>query len=255
MKIFKYEDFSLGGWVQIGHPSCAEIFADAGMNWVCVDLEHGVIGIETMTNIFRAAEAKNIHPVARIPINDPVWIHRVLDAGAKGIIIPMVKSREEAYNAIKECKFPPEGERSFGYSRANQYGQNFDNHIKEADKDISVIIQIEHRDAIRYLDEILTLGGIDATFIGPYDLSGSFGSPGDFENEAFKDAIKKYLDLSKKYNVPTGLHIVRPDKKNISKAIEDGYHLIALGTDAILLGDKTKEILECFEDGVEDQFD
>jgi 2-dehydro-3-deoxyglucarate aldolase len=248
MDIRKDDPFFLGGWIQIGHPACAEILADAGLNWVCVDLEHGVINLETMTNIFRAAEANFAYPVARIPENNTVWIHRVLDAGAKGIIIPMVKTAREAESAVRECQFPPLGKRSFGYSRANQYGRTFKDYVECANKEISVIIQIEHIDAINNLGEILQVPGIEATFIGPYDLSGSLGRPGDFKNREFDESMRRYLKLSEYYKVPTGLHIVHPNKESVAKAVEDGYHLIAVGTDAMMLSEKANEAVDLFED-------
>src|SRR5512137_3025198 len=100
---------TLGGWLQIGHPACAEIHARAGFDWVCVDLEHGAIDLATTADLFRAIEAFGCVPVARLPLNDPVWIHRVLDAGARGLIIPMVKTAQEAEAAVREAKYPPRG--------------------------------------------------------------------------------------------------------------------------------------------------
>src|SRR4030042_5446427 len=94
------KEATLGAWLQIGHPACAEIFARAGFDWICVDLEHGAIDLETMTAIFRTLDAYDCTPVARLPINDPVWIHRSLDAGAGALIIPMVKTAQEAAAAV-----------------------------------------------------------------------------------------------------------------------------------------------------------
>ena len=143
---------SLGAWMQIGHPACAEIFAEAGFDWICVDLEHGAIGIETMTNIFRTIDAFDSVPVARLPINDPVWICRTLDAGARGLIIPMVKTAEEAEFAISKAKYPPRGTRGYGYSRSNKHGMQFKESIVTANKEIPLIMQIEHREGIENLD-------------------------------------------------------------------------------------------------------
>ena len=134
--------------MQIGHCAVAEIFARAGFDWICVDLEHGAIDLETMTNIFRTIDAYDCIPVARLPLNDPVWIHRSLDAGARGLIIPMVQSAGEAEQSIKEAKYPPMGIRGFGYSRANMHGMDFDSYIKEANEEIAMVMQIEHKNAI-----------------------------------------------------------------------------------------------------------
>jgi len=150
-----------GAWMQIGHPAVAEIFAEAGFDWICIDLEHGAIDLETMTNIFRTLDAFDCVPVARLPLNDPVWIHRSLDAGARGLIIPMVKTAEEAKNSIREAKYPPRGARGFGYSRANMHGMDFEEYIKSANDEIAMIMQIEHKDAIANLEDIIKVDGVD----------------------------------------------------------------------------------------------
>jgi 2-dehydro-3-deoxyglucarate aldolase len=229
-----------GAWMQIPHPSIAEILAVAGFEWICVDLEHGTINIESLPNIFAVIEKYNCVPVARLPFNDPIWIHRVLDAGAQALIIPMVESKEDAQKAIIESKYPPLGKRGFGYSRANLYGHKFDSYAKEFNNDITIILQIESISAIDNLEGILSVPGFDGTLIGPYDLSGSLGDVGNFENEKFKEALKKYLILSEKYNKPAGLHIVRPNKYIIDKSIQEGYKIMPLGTDAIFLQEGIK---------------
>ena len=234
---------SIGTWMQIGHPACAEILAGSGFDWICVDLEHGVIDLESMANIFRAIERFDCVPIARLPINDPVWIHRTLDAGAQGLIVPMIKNKGQALQAIRESKYPPIGDRGFGYSRANEYGVNFTEYIKQANDDIAVILQIEHIDAINNIDDILGLDGLDGTFIGPLDLAGSMGTVDNLESQLFKDALKTYLNASKKHKKTTGMHVVRPDADNIKKAIADGYKLIALGLDTVFLEEKSREML------------
>ena len=210
-------EVTLGTWVQIPHSSVIEIIAhncNNKLDWICIDMEHGSIDIESMTNLIRTIEKFDIVPVVRIPKNDYIWIHRVLDAGAKGLVIPMILNESEASEAVSEALYPPMGKRSFGYSRANLYGADFDNYVKNANDEISIIIQVEHINAINNLDSILDIEGIDGTFIGPYDLTGSMGNPGYFDNVEYNDALAFYDDKSKEYNIPTGIHIVRPDSKS-----------------------------------------
>ena len=226
---------TVGAWVQIGHPACAEIFARAGFDWVCVDLEHGGIGIETMTDIFRTIDAFDCVPVARLPLNDPVWIHRSLDAGARGLIIPMVKTAEEADRAVREAKYPPRGVRGFGFSRANMHGIDFDTYVAEANEEIPMIMQIEHKDAIPNLDAILAVDGVDGLFIGPYDLSGSMGITGQMEHPDMLAALKVYLEACQRHGMTAGTHVVRPDPANVAAAVGQGYTLIALGADTVFL--------------------
>jgi len=235
---------TLGAWIQIGHPACSEIFARAGFDWVCVDLEHGAIGIETMTDIFRTLDAFDCVPVARLPINDPVWIHRSLDAGARALIIPMVKTAGEAESAVREAKYPPRGVRGFGYSRANMHGMDFDVYIASANDEIAMVMQIEHIDAIGNLDAILKVDGVDGLFIGPLDLSGSMGITGLMEHPKMIAALESYRSACKKHEKTAGIHIVRPDAANIRCALDQGYTLIALGLDNVFLDESAKACLK-----------
>ena len=234
---------TFGAWMQIGHPAIAEIFAKAGFDWICVDLEHGAIDLETMTNIFRTIDAFDCVGVARLPINDPVWIHRSLDAGAGGLIIPMVKTAAEAEKAISEAKYPPCGVRGFGYSRANMHGMDFDEYIKTANDQIAMIMQIEHKDAIANLEEIVKVEGVDGLFIGPLDLSGSMGITGQMEHPDMITALEKYRKAATTANKSFGMHIVRPNQDNIKQTIEQGYTMIALGLDNVFLDESSKAVL------------
>ena len=241
MKSFRQKlrdrELLLGGWVQLAHPAPSEIMARLGYDWICVDLEHGAIDLESMTNIFRTIDAFDCTPVARLPINDPVWIHRSLDAGARALIIPMVKTAEEAEIAVREAKYPPRGTRGYGYSRANMHGIDFDSYIQTANDDIAMIMQIEHKDAIGNLDSILDVPDVDGLFIGPLDLSGSMGITGQLDHPDMVDALKRYRGVCADHKTPAGMHIVRPDSGNVRANIEDGYTLIALGLDNVFIHD------------------
>ncbi len=228
-------DLTLGTWVQIGHPACGEVFARAGCDWVCVDLEHGAQDLETMTNVFRAISAFDCVPVARLPLNDPIWIHRTLDAGARGLIIPMVKTAAEAEAAVSEAKYPPRGVRGFGYSRANLHGMDFDSYIQSANYEIAMVMQIEHKDAIDQLDAILEVDGVDGLFIGPLDLSGSMGLTGQMEHPQVATALNSFRDACAQHGASAGMHVVRPTSQNVREAVEKGYTMIALGLDAVFL--------------------
>ena len=238
---------TLGTWIQISHPSIIEIIVsncDNKLDWICVDMEHGSIDIESMTNLIRTIERFNLVPVVRIPKNDYIWIHRTLDAGAKGLIIPMIKNEKETREAILESKYPPEGKRSFGYSRSNFYGKNFNEAIKKENNNIAVIIQIEHIDAVVCLKEILKIQGIDATFIGPLDLEGSLNSIDEKDRREMDFYLDIYMKDSISINVPTGFHIVQPNKQLITDIKTKGYKMIAIGIDTFFLGSKVNEIFE-----------
>lgn len=235
---------TLGAWMQIGHPACAEIFARAGFDWVCVDLEHGAIDLETTTNIFRTLDAFDCVPVARLPLNDPIWIHRVLDAGARGLIIPMVKTAAEAEAAVREAKYPPRGARGFGYSRANMHGMDFNEYVRTANDEIAMVMQIEHKDAIANLEGILAVPNVDGVFIGPYDLSGSMGIVGQLDHPDMVKALERYRSCCRARGIAFGTHVVRPNTDNVRRAIEEGYTLVALGLDIVFLDDSARACLK-----------
>ncbi|MCX8091641.1 MAG: aldolase/citrate lyase family protein [Verrucomicrobiae bacterium] len=234
---------TLGTWIQIGHPACAEILARAGFDWVCVDFEHGVIDLETAANIFRALNGSGCVPVARLPGNDPIWIHRVLDAGARGLIVPMIKTAAEARAAVREAKYPPRGARGFGYARANLYGADFHTAIASANDEIAMVMQIEHRDAMAELDAILAVEGVDGLFIGPLDLSGSMGLTGQLEHPQMLAALDRFRAACRAHAKAAGLHLIRPDAEAIRRAIDAGYTLLALGLDTVFMDQSARAAL------------
>lgn len=251
----KNHEPTIGSWIQIGHPAVAEILAQQGFDWLCVDLEHGNVDLESMTNIFRSLKAFQVAPLVRLPKNDEIWIKRSLDAGAEGIIIPMVNSAEEAKLAVKLAKYPPVGSRGYGYSRANKYGSDFQRYIYGANENLVIIAQIEHFSAIDNLEEILKVPGIDGAFIGPLDLSGSYGKTGELASPEMKTAMKKYLECCKKAEITAGLHIVHPDESSILEALDAGYRFLALGLDVVFLGQTANQIVQEAQHLLKEQID
>jgi len=224
---------TIGTWQQIGHPAVSKILAGR-FDWVVVDMEHGIIDLEMAAVLFTAIKAKISHPLARIPINKPEWIHRVLDAGAVGVVVPTVDGLADAVRAVNHSYYPPKGRRSFAFCDANLYGRYFKEYLEQAG-DVVVIVQIESAAAISNLDYILSVQGIDATMIGPYDLSGSYGVPGDMSDPRVKEAISTYKEISKQHGVPTGIHVVNGRKEGVQSAIDEGYQFIAQGMDTVFL--------------------
>ena len=240
----------IGSWITLNHPSIAEIMADAGFDWLCVDMEHSVTDYFEAQQLIVAIQSKGIKAYVRVGENNTRIIKRVLDAGADGIIVPMVNSKEDAIKAVNAVRYPPEGKRGVGLARAQGYGFAFDEYVETVNQKIKVIAQIEHIDAINNLAEILKVGGIDGTIIGPYDLSGSLGIPGRFKNPKMEQALKKYEALSKELNKPMGYHIVQPDYTQVLEKINDGYSFIAFGVDILFLGTKCREQLNNLNENV-----
>lgn len=234
---------SVGSWITLGHPSIAEIMADSGFDWLCIDMEHSVIDYFEAQQLILAIQSKGILAFVRVGENNDRIIKRVLDAGADGIIVPMVKNKQEAVKAINAVYYPPFGTRGVGLARAQEYGFGFDNYNKGKAKEIKLIIQIEHIDAIDNLDEILSLEGIDGTFIGPYDLSASMGKPGKFENKDVIQAIDFYKKIAINYDKLIGIHVINPDFKEVLSKKKQGYNFIAFSTDIIFLGNTLRKNL------------
>jgi len=234
---------SVGSWITINHPSIVEIMADAGFDWLCIDLEHSTIDYAETQQIIIAIQSKGIQAFVRVGENNTRIIKRVLDAGADGIIVPSVNSASEAQKAVDAVRYPPLGKRGVGLARAQNYGFGFEQYRDQKIKKIKLIAQIEHINAIKELDAIIQTEGIDGTFIGPYDLSGSLGKPGQFDAPEVKAALIDYEKTAAKYTKWIGFHIVSPDHKIVEEKINKGYNFLAFGFDAIFLGSIIREQL------------
>jgi len=220
---------AVGTWMVLGSPITAEILARMGFDWVVIDTEHGAIDIGTMQSIIQTVNATDAVPMVRVPWNDPALIKRALDAGAWGLVIPMVNSREEAMRAVQATRYPPQGIRSYGGPRARLYGGV--DYFEHANEEIALIVQIEHIEAVNHVDEILSVEGVDAYFIGPSDLAISMGiKPGlDQTNPDHVAAITKVIEAGKKHGVPGGLHVGSAEAVN--ERIAQGCQFIALSSD------------------------
>lgn len=227
---------SIGSWVTLNHPSIAEIMADAGFDWLCIDMEHSVTDYFEAQQLMMAIQGKGLKVFVRVGENNPRIIKRILDAGADGIIVPSVNSKEDAIKAVKAVKYPPLGTRGVGLARAQEYGFNFEGYRDGKAKDIPLIVQIEHINAIKDLEAILQTDGVDGTFIGPYDLSGSMGKPGEWDEDDVKTALKYYEETVKKYDKLVGFHVIKPDADLVKEKIELGYNFIAFSLDILFLG-------------------
>ena len=225
---------SIGTWQQIPHASISEILGQAGYDWVAVDMEHGSVGVAQLPDLFRAIDLGGTLPLARIAESKPKDCKQALDAGAGGIIAPMINSAEQLTMVRNACGWPPAGKRGVGFSRANLFGKYFDKYKEEAQSPL-LIAQIENINAVNKLDEILQVEGLDAIMVGPYDLSASMNITGEFDNRDFISIMGKILKQCKKYNIPCGDHIVQPDPKLLEKRIKQGYQFIAYSTDGIFL--------------------
>ena len=235
---------SVGSWVQIGHPAVVEIMASAGFDWLAVDLEHSTITLREAEDLIRIIDLKRVIPFVRLSSNNPEQIKRIMDAGAHGVIVPMIKTAGEAVSAVEAVKYPPIGERSVGLARAQGYGAKFSDYYDWQENGTYVVAQIEHIEAVNNLRAILSVPGIDGYIVGPYDLSGSIGKPGAFDDAQFLSAMEEIRKVARELNVPGGVHIVEPDREALKKCINDGNTFIAYGVDTRMLDTVCREGLQ-----------
>jgi len=222
----------------------AEIMAQAGFHWVCVDAEHSQVTKETAVNMFRAIERYGAEPFVRVCLNDEVEIKKFMDMGARGIIVPMIKSFEEVKRAISYIKYAPQGNRSFALPRCNGYGQWSAEYFERSNQETFFGIMIEHIDAVPDLDEIFSCKEIDAVFVGPYDLSGSMGIPGQFDNPGFKSTLELIYKKANDHRITIGFHEVHPTKVKIKALIDQGIRFIACGVDTIFILERSLEFTQ-----------
>lgn len=232
-KILKKE-LVVGTWLQTGNPTVAEIMAECGWAFIAADMEHTEIDENGFVNFARAVNGKT-SPFARVESDDALAIRKVLDLGAEGVIVPMINTKEQAKRVVEAAKYAPQGKRGFAFIRANKQGIEFDEYARTANDKITVIAMIETKEGVENIDEILSVEGIDGVFVGPYDMSGSYGVVGQTDHELVRDAKVKILKACKRHNKVAGQHIVRATKENIEEAVNQGYTFFALGTDTIFL--------------------
>lgn len=231
----------IGTLISIATSSVTEAVSQCGFDWLWIDMEHGPLSIEQVQHILQARKG-DCATLVRIPVNDETWIKRVLDLGADGIIVPQVKTPEEAARAVAASKYPPTGIRSVGMSRASSYGMDFDVYIRDANEKTAVFVQIEHRDGVENIDAILAVPGIDAIIIGPYDMSGSFGKLGQIQDLEVQNAIDTVRKACLAKSVPIGIFCLQPDLARFY--LQQGYNLINLGCDIHFLWSAAKTALE-----------
>ena len=242
-KSLKNKGLTVGSWITIGHPSVIEILSNAGFDWLTIDMEHNSIDPSMMQTLISTIQSKDIAALVRVSKNEEVPIKHALDAGADGIIVPMINNENDAKKAVEYAKYPPNGKRGVGLSRAQNYGASFNEYKKWTNKNLVIIAQIEHIEGVKNLDKIISTKGIDGIIVGPYDLSGSLGFPGEFEREDVQKALCIIKQTCLKANFPFGYHVVAPNAELVNSKIREGYSFIACSTDFYFMSENAKELL------------
>ena len=217
----------IGSWITLGDPAVSEIMAGSAWNFLVVDMQHSMISDEQMQAHVRNILAAKGQPYVRVKENTPANIGRALDTGAYGIIVPQVNTPGGAYRAVKASRY--DGSRGMGLWRSNDYGRNI------SSRDPKVIVQIEHRDAVRDINAIMAIEGVDGFLIGMYDLSASLGIPGGFGKPSFQDAMTIIDDYAIDSDKLCGIHIPLPeDYEKAAEYLKNDYFVV-LGMDTSFL--------------------
>ena len=230
----------IGTWITTYNPSALDVISKCNFDWICIDMEHSSITLEQLENLLNVLDKNKSNSFVRVSDNNKTEIKKVLDLGAKGIIVPMINTALEAKNAISYATYPPKGQRGYALARAQGFGYNLANYTKIS-KNIKIVVQIETVKAINNLEEILKVKGIHSTLIGPRDLSGSISRAGDYKNKKFIKALQKYEKISRQNKVSMGMHVAYPKTETLNKFIRKGYKFVAIGTDMTFLGDTIRE--------------
>ncbi|HRJ46055.1 MAG TPA: aldolase/citrate lyase family protein [Opitutaceae bacterium] len=230
-------DTIIGSWINSGSPIVAELMASCGFDFLCVDVEHSAVDLPQTQQLFQAIRSgrPECETIVRLHGIDYAFVKRYLDAGARGLVAPLVRTAEEARLLVQAAKYPPVGLRGVGFCRANTYGLRIDEECAQANDEILLAVQIEHIDAVRNIDAILSVPGIDAVFIGPYDLTASMGITAQFEHPDYLAARETILSACRNHAVSPGIHVVQPDATQAKERLAEGYRFLAYSLDITML--------------------
>ena len=221
-----------GSLLNFGDPLVAEMMASVGFDWLLVDTEHGPIDLAAMAQMFAVITRYPVAPFVRVHALSEANVKRVLDAGAWGVLAPNVRTREEAELLVAACKYPPAGVRSLGAGRfALSFKTDAPTYFARANDEILTIVQIEHIDAIRNIDAILSVPGVDACYVGPNDFCASMGLAPSLEppHREFEDAMKVLFAAAKRHGVVPGIHCATTE--TVNRRIGEGWPLVGMIND------------------------
>lgn len=238
----------INGWLTIPSPLTAELMAHEDFDSLLVDMQHGLIGFDTAVSMLQAISTTNTVPLIRVQWNDPGLLMRALDAGAYGVICPMISTRQQAEAFVSACRYPPLGSRSYGPARALIYGG--DDYVQQANDTVLTIALIETKEAIENLEEIASVEGLSGLYVGPSDLSFSLGlaKRADFDDPRLIAATDHVLEVAAKYNLLTGVQA--GSVENAIRQAARGFNMVTPLTDITVLQMRSRELVAQTRNGV-----
>lgn len=244
---------AVGGWLSLGEPAIAELTASLDYDFVLVDMEHSDMTAETVTSMCRAVDAADgtTEPIVRIPSGDRTDVNRILDAGASGLMVPMVDTAEEARSFAERTRYPPQGERGIAGGRAGAYGVEMGAYVETANDEIVTVVQIESEAGLANVEEIAAVEELDAIFVGPADLSAALVGLGRYDEPEFVDAFERIVATAHDHGLPVATLASNPD--GVDRWLDLGADFLMVGIDAGHLRTGARDALDSFRTAVEER--
>ena len=236
-----------GGWVSFAHPSITEVFARAGFDFIAIDMEHSTITLPEAQRIIAASQAEGVPCIPRPVSHSNDYIKPLIESGADGMLIQMVNTHDQVRNLINDIKYPPVGKRSYGVNRAQAYGFDFDKYITSWNDESVFIIQVESIEAVNNIESLLHFEQIDGVMVGPYDISGSLGVPGQTNHQLVIEASRKVIAACEKYGKSCGTQVSDSTDESVKDLFDLGYTYAILGSDLFVLwkwAEKMKQLIK-----------
>lgn len=230
----------IGTLVSSTDPATAEVRAECGFDWLFVDAEHGPHDTMDLLPVLHAVDHR-IPCIVRVAASEEIPIKKTLDIGAAGIIAPQTNTVQQVESVVRYCRYSPQGSRGVGLSRATTYGLGLTDYVGSANENVAVIVQAEHIDAVENMESIVKVDGVDAIFIGPYDLSASMGKTGQITDQAVIDAIDHVTKVCNAAEMPLGIFGVTAE--SVKPYLDRGFSLIVSGVDVLMMAHAAKEML------------
>ena len=237
---------TLGCFLGMGSPTVAELLAHAGYDWLLIETEHSALDLAEVQHMLMAMNGTDTIPIVRVPSADPVFIQRALDAGGMGVLVPMIKTAAEAQAVVSATRYPPQGTRGFGPLRASHYALDYEDYYYRANDNILVIFILETKEALENLEAIASVPGVDALFVGAFDLSISLGlNPMEQPHAEIEAALERALAVGKEKGVAIGYGTGTPEE--LRQRLAQGFTFISYGTDYALMANAVRPGLDTFE--------
>jgi len=243
----KNREVLFAGWTSLGHPQVTDMIVRSGVDFVGIDIEHSTISQEQSQRIIAASHASDIPCLPRIATHNQESIKRLLDSGADGVIVPTVETADQVEKLIEWFKYPPLGRRGYGIALAQGYGHDFEDYTTQWNKSSVLIIQIESISAVENIEKLLQFDEVDGAMVGPYDISGSLGIPGQINHEKVRNAGQMVVNACRKFGKACGTQDIDPTTKSVQIALDSGYTFIVLASDVFILwkwGERMQKIIK-----------